>query len=163
MSASSSAVKLGDLALTWIVGKGHADLSLIDSDLASELGLETAVMLSLFLDRRAADDDVPPSGDPQDRRGWWGDEFLPNRGDRIGSRLWLLDRSKLTQETALSAREYAIEALAWMLEDQVVDGVDVVTELAPPALLMQITLRRPGRNAVTFRYSLAWDNSEGGS
>jgi hypothetical protein len=57
LMAVSSAVQLADLALTWSEKTGDADLSLIDSDLASDRGLETAVILSLFLDRRAEDDD----------------------------------------------------------------------------------------------------------
>jgi phage gp46-like protein len=72
MSATSSAIQLADLALTWDEQQGAADLALIDNDLASDRGLETAVLLSLFTDRRAQPDDVPPSGDPADRRGWCG-------------------------------------------------------------------------------------------
>jgi phage gp46-like protein len=58
--ASSSALQLADLALVWSNTLGDADLAMIDSDLASDRGLETAVLLSLFTDRRAEPDDVPP-------------------------------------------------------------------------------------------------------
>src|SRR5512143_214117 len=121
--ATSSSLGLGDLALVWSVETNNADLSLIDSDVASDQGLLTAVLLSLFLDRRAEDDDIPPSGDARDRRGWWADEFLEPEGDKIGSRLWLLDRSKIVGETTKRADEYAREALAWMLSDRVVSRI----------------------------------------
>lgn len=72
-------------------------------DLVAENTLRTAVILSLFLDRRADDDDVLPNGS-NDRRGWWADTVAPMTeygiggglasGDRIGSRLWLLSREK---------------------------------------------------------------------
>lgn len=156
--AISSALQLADLALTWDAARGDADLSLIDSDLASDRGLETAVLLSLFTDRRAERDDRPPSGDARDRRGWWADQFADVEGDRIGSRLWMLDRAKLTNQTVLRAREYVLEALAWMLEDRVVASIDVQIETTPSALLIAVGLQRPGRDPVTFRFQHVWDH-----
>ena len=70
--------------------------------------LKSAVWMSLGTDRRAENDDVLPGGDG-DKRGWWGDSF---RQRRIGSRLWLLERQKITADTLLRAEEYAAEALA---------------------------------------------------
>lgn len=157
MSATSSAIQLADLALTWDEQQGAADLSLIDNDLASDRGLETAVLLSLFTDRRAQPDDQPPSGDPNDRRGWWADELAAVEGDRIGSRLWLLDRSVNSNETARRAEEYAREALAWMIEDRVVSAVDVEINTSGKGLLIGVALQRPGRDAVSFRFAHVWD------
>lgn len=156
--ASSSAIQLGDLALTWSNTTGDADFSIIDSDLASDRGLITAVLLSLFTDRRAEADDVPPSGDSQDRRGWWADEFSAVEGDRIGSRLWLLDRSKRTNETVMRAQEYVREALAWMVEDRVVESIDVVVEATARDLVIAGALNRPGRDPVPFRFAQKWDH-----
>lgn len=158
MPATSSAIALADLALTWSNATADADLSMIDQDIASDAGLETAVLLSLFTDRRADDDDVPPGGDPTDRRGWWADQFLPVEGDRIGSRLWLLDRSTLTGETARLAEEYVREALAWMLEDLVVSGIDVTIDTSTRgAMFIDVALQRPGKDAVSFRFAHVWD------
>jgi phage gp46-like protein len=161
----------GDLALAWSSALGDGDLSIVDLDLATERGLLTAVLLSLFLDRRAEDDDVPPSGDPRDRRGWWADEFAAIAGDKYGSRLWLLAAAKRNTETILRAKEYCLEAFAWMVEDRVVARVDVsvdtiatapalFAELAAPrdAMLISIGLQRPGKDAVSFRFAHAWDH-----
>jgi phage gp46-like protein len=158
MTAISSVVQLADPALVWLPATGDADLVMIDDDIASDRGLETAVLLSLFTDRRAENDDRPPSGDARDRRGWWGDEFLVPDGDRYGSRLWLLDRSKRTNETVLLAKQYSAEALAWMLEDRVAAGVDVVVETTTSALLIAVTLHRPERDPITFRFNHVWDH-----
>lgn len=155
MAPSSSAVQLADLALVW--SGSSCDLAMIDGDLASDRGLDTAVLLSVFADRRAGVDDVPPSGDPRDRRGWWADEFAADEGDLIGSRLWLLDRGKRTAGTARLAESYVREALAWMLEDGVVSSLEVTTEIASDALLIAIAYQRPGRTDRTVRFSLAWD------
>lgn len=159
MPATSSAIALADLALTWSNVHGSADLSMIDSDLASEAGLETAVLLSLFTDRRAKNDDVPPSGDPNDRRGWWADQFADIEGDLFGSRLWLLDRAKLSPEVARRAEEYVREALQWMLDDKVVASIGVTIDISRrDTMLIGVTLQRPGRDAVAFRFGRAWDS-----
>lgn len=161
-SAGSTSVA-GDLALGWSNATGDADVSLIDdgSDLTTDRGLMTAVLLSLFLDRRAEPDDKPPSGDARDRRGWWGDQFADVEGDRYGSRLWLLARAKRTNDVALLAQEYAREALAWMIEDRVVASIDVDVETTATALLIGVGLQRPGRDPVSFRFAHAWDHLQG--
>lgn len=161
MAATSSAVQLADLALTWSTSLLSADLSMIDSDLASDTGMETAVMLSLFTDRRAEDDDAPPSGDDSDRRGWWADQFAAVEGDRFGSRLWLLARSKRTEEVRKRADEYCREALAWMIEDRVAQRFDIATELTTQALLIGVTVHRPGREPVALRFAHVWTSLEG--
>jgi phage gp46-like protein len=158
--ANSSALQLADLALVWSNATGAADLAMIDDDLASDRGLITAVLLSLFTDRRAENDDIPPSGDSSDRRGWWADQFADIEGDRIGSRLWLLDRSTLTNETLLRAQQYATEALQWMLDDKVVAGIAItVTRMdAPDGILIAGELVRPGRDSVSFEFAHCWDH-----
>lgn len=156
MPAASSALQLADLALVWDESNGSADVALIDSDLASDAALETAVMLSLFLDRRAQPDDAPPSGDPNDRRGWWADQFADTEGDLVGSRLWLLDRSKLTGDTRRDAELYVREALQWMLDDLVVSSIDIEIDAAT-SLPIGVTLHRPGRKAVSVRFAHVWD------
>lgn len=156
--ANSSAVQLADLALVWSNETGTADLSMIDLDLASDRGLMTAMVISLFTDRRAETDDVPPSGDTKDRRGWWADRFADVEGDLIGSRLWLLDRAKRTKETELRAKEYALEAWAWLIEDRVVESVDVTVEVTAKDLIFAGALNRPGRDPVTFRFAHTWEH-----
>lgn len=165
---NSPNVLAGDLALVWDEQLGNADLQLIAldlagdvTDLATDRGLTTAVLISLFTDRRAEDDDVPPSGDPMDRRGWWGDQFAAVEGDRIGSRLWLLDRSKNTNEARIRAEEYVREALAWMIEDKVCSSIDVaVTTPTKAVLLIAIGLNRPGKDQVAFKFAHAWNAME---
>lgn len=156
--ASSSAIQLADLALTWSNASGDADLSLIDNDIASDRGLMTALLLSLFTDRRANNDDVPPSGDPTDRRGWWADQFAAVEGDKFGSRLWLLDRSKQTNETLLKAKEFVLEAWAWLLEDQVVASIDVTVTNEKGALIIAGSVQQPDGSTVPFRFAHVWDH-----
>lgn len=113
---------------------GRIDLERSATGLAREDGLRSAVLISLFTDRRAEPDDVLPDAPPQKsilpahRRGWCGDALAEVRGDLYGSRLWLLKRAKQTEETRLRAIFYIKEALQWMIDDAIVSAVDVQAE-----------------------------------
>lgn len=76
--------------------------------------LQTAVILSLFTDARAGQDDALPFNQT-DRRGWVGDEFMGADADVWGSRLWLLYSSKSNADVLEMAAFYAREALGWMV------------------------------------------------
>lgn len=97
-----------------------ADLVLEAGDIKLDHGLRTAVLVSLFTDRRAADDE----GGAQDRRGYWAD----TEADRWGSFLWRLPREKVTAETLNQAREYGFQALEWLIEDGIAEEVVVEAE-----------------------------------
>ncbi|WEK11006.1 MAG: phage GP46 family protein [Candidatus Pseudomonas colombiensis] len=87
--------------------------------------LTRSVLISLYTWRRAADDDAL---DDEERFGWWGDSFPSVADDRIGSRLWLLRRVKLTRQTQLDAEFYAREALQWLVEDGHCSTVEILSE-----------------------------------
>ena len=82
--------------------------------------LTRAVVISLFTWRRAEPDD-----NAENPMGWWGDTWPTVQNDRIGSRLYLLRRSKLTNQTPIKAREYIRQALQWLTDDDVAARVDI--------------------------------------
>ena len=94
---------------------------------ALEDSLATAIVLSLFTDRRATDDDMLPRG-VSDRRGWVGDEFMGAAGDAWGSGLWLLRAGKVGGDVLEQARFEAQEALAWLVRDGIAERVDVTAQ-----------------------------------
>lgn len=137
-----------------------ADLKISGNDLALDDGLETAVIVSLFTDRRARDSDVLPDGHT-DRRGWWGDRFARVAGDQIGSRLWLLSREKQLPAVLTRAEEYAREALQWLIDDQIASAISVVASIPRTGMLgLAITIDRPLKDPVDFRYPYAWTAQE---
>lgn len=151
---------MSDLSLLWSDTDGAADLAIAENDLEQDGGLEAAVFLSLFTDRRAEDGDILPDAET-DRRGWWGDAFPSVDGDRIGSRLWLLGRSKETADVLARAEEYAREALAWLVEDLVAESVATTATIAAPGVLgLSVQIYRPDRDPVRFQYSYAWAAQE---
>jgi phage gp46-like protein len=132
------------------------DLGRAPPGLAEDDGLETAVILSLFTDRRAEDDDIIPDG-TADRRGWWADAWPEIAGDRIGSRLWLLSREKQRREVLNRAREYAREALAWLVADGIARAIEVEAEIARPGVLgLSVRIDRPARPPARYRFDLFW-------
>lgn len=112
-----------DIKLNWDNILGECDINFVNNDVEMEGGLETAVLISLFSDRRATNDD--PIDDINDRRGWWGDLVSTFTNDMIGSRLWELMRSSTTNETMIRAQQYIEEALQWMIVDGVCANVEV--------------------------------------
>lgn len=90
-----------------------------------EAALIRAVIISLYTWRRAETDDPV---DDDERFGWWGDSYPPITDDRIGSRLWLLRRVKLTPQTQRDAEAYAREALQWLLDDGHVIDIAIASE-----------------------------------
>lgn len=95
----------------------------ISSDI--EAALIRAVTISLYTWRRAETDDPV---DDDERFGWWGDSYPPITDDRIGSRLWLLRRVKLTPQTQRDAEAYAHEALQWLLDDGHVIDIAIASD-----------------------------------
>ena len=148
----------GDIAILWRDTKG--DIGIGRDDIEVDDGLETAVLLSLFTDRRADEGDILPDGQI-DRRGWWGDSFPEVEGDRIGSRLWLLSREKQQQAVLDRAREYAMEALQWLIDDRVASRVEVTAEVVRTGVLgLTVVIERPQTDTVEYRFNYTWAAQE---
>lgn len=148
-----------DIAIRWDPTRYRGDWDVTPGDLATEPGLETAVLLSLFTDRVADPSFVPPPGEPFDRRGWWGDTF---EASPIGSRLWQLNRAVKTDGTTLlaEARDYCLEALQWLKDDGVVASIDVATRwIGKQAIGIAIAIAKPQSPPQTFDYAWAWGDS----
>ncbi len=143
-----------DAALVWTDTGG--DLQVLGGDLLTEDkdSLATAVVLSLFLDRRALPEDTLPHGGT-DRRGWWADAF-GDAADLTGSRLWLLWRRKQLPEVLAEAREYAEEALGWLVEDGVASSVSVATSFPRRGVLQwHIRITRTSGPESTYSFTRA--------
>ena len=113
-SNTSEIADVGDLAVFWNNREGRGEIRTDGADLAQGDPLETAILVSLFTDARAEIDELPPG--IRGQRGWWGSTLEPEP-DNIGSKLWLLDRSKQTNDVPVRAEEYARAALGWIVTD----------------------------------------------
>ena len=117
------------MQLTW--NKYAADI-----DYSGGNEVLTNIIVSLFTDARASNDDILPDG-ATDKRGWWGDSFSDKK---IGSRLWLLSREKQLSSVLKRAQEYAEESLAWMIKARLIKSVSV-TATNPSNGVLMLTVR----------------------
>ena len=130
--------------------------------------MSTAVILSLFTDRRAGIDDTLPLRQT-DRRGWVGDEFIgaglgTATNDPWGSGLWLLAAGKATPNVLELARFSAREALAWLLRDGIASRIDCTAQFVPSGpdrrlerLAIRPTIWQPQQ--VSAVYDVLWGTS----
>lgn len=145
-----------DLAIKVTGDSRFADLIIEPPGLATGDNLYTALLISLFTDRRANDDDQLSLD--ESRRGWWADTYFENRNDKIGSRLWLLRRAKIITSTLTRARDYVLEATSWLIEDNVASSINVDTEFMSgrmDVMLITVEVVRP-TGTETFNFEYVW-------
>jgi len=148
-----------DITIGWNNSTGTADWLMNGPDLQSGNDLATAIIVSLFTDRLASSDYVPPPpASPKDRRGWWADTY---NSSLIGSRLWQLYRGVKTnsQTILLQAADYAAEALQWLIDDGVVGSFSIYAQWQNANFLaISVTANMPNSTSQTFRFAWAWNN-----
>jgi len=151
-----------DIKISWDTNLMEGDFGFEGNDLEHDNGLETAVLISLFSDRRANDDDELP--DPsRGKRGWWGDLVSGIENDLIGSKLWLLERNKTTEETLVKAKQYILESLRWMIEDGITRKIEVEVErqgtVINPVLTFLVKIFRDN-TTLNISFNEQWEATE---
>jgi len=147
-----------DIALTWSNDIWRGDWSLTpDGTLADDRDLETSVLLSIFTDRTAEPgDEIPDDGTI---RGWWADAY---RRYPLGSRLWLLARSKQTETVRKKAEEYSRESLQWMIDSQAARTVTTKAAwIARGMLELIIEVTPPAGERRLWRFVMPWSQLGG--
>lgn len=104
------------------------DLVLDGYQLAQDDTIQTAVLLSLWSDARDGGE-----------RGFWAESLLQT-GDSFGSRLWTLRKHGLSTERVEMARQYALEALAWLVADGYATSVEVLATRLDQGVLLTISI-----------------------
>ncbi|MGM4980891.1 phage GP46 family protein [Rhizobium sp. 11_C7_N12_5] len=129
--------------------------------------LISAVLMAIGTDMRAnADDELPVDGDA-DLRGWWGDTDAQEiwGGWQVGSRLWLLNRAKITDEnykygaTVARARTYLIECLQPFLDQRIATKLEVdVQRYNETSISASIVLYRGNKSLISLQFQDLWDD-----
>jgi phage gp46-like protein len=148
---AKTALWVDDAGVPVVDQSGIAINAVVDQSTTQEfLGdLATSVLISLFSDAAADTEDKIPDG-TDNRRGWWG--------GAIGSKLWLLQRSKAQPSVADDARAYAADALAWLVTDGIAATVDVSAQwLSGNALALTIIITRATGSPIALKFSNLWD------
>ena len=136
--------------------------------LDTSYSLATAVLIALCTDRLAAVDDVLPNPNSSNRRGWWGDLEAATiwNGWPIGSRLWLLSRSKIVDSAAaggstLSAVEtYLNECVAPFVNAKIITSFTLDVERNSKdrnRIDASIVLYRGPLPSISLQFQLVWN------
>jgi phage gp46-like protein len=120
---NSASVPLPDLIFD---ATGYADLVIENKDFSQENALFTCASIQLFTNLRDENSENLSSKDPQ---GWVGDAIIDNDFGAIGSYLWLLEQTFLSNELAGLAQGYAENAILPMQELGAIADYTVTTEI----------------------------------
>ncbi|MCX8659610.1 phage GP46 family protein [Gilliamella sp. B2772] len=119
--------------------------------------LYRALIISLFTWRRKNTSD-----DSDHPYGWWGDSYPSIANDKIGSRLYLLARSKLNNQTANFAKIYIKEAVQWMINDGLASRIDVsVKRIDLTVLVATINIFKKDGINEEYRFDNLWSKING--
>lgn len=131
---------------------GPAEVRITGYDLHRDPGLETTVLISLFSDARAREQDEMPQGF-KNRSGWFGSLVSDVE---IGSRLWLLCRSVVDEVTLRHVERYCKDALQWMVDDNMIDDVEAVAARESlNQINFSVKITRPDDD-VRFKFFVNW-------
>lgn len=131
------------------------DISLDGSgDILTEDFFDTAILVSLFAQRRASESEVLLS---HLRRGWIGNESFENDFE-IGSKIWLYEQARTSRDTMNGISAAASEGLQWLIDQGFATNIDVATVLVDGEVNLQIDIFRPNSKVDRRFYSL-WNAS----
>ena len=124
-----------------------------DGQLELDSGFDTAILYSLYGEKRANEAEIPAANR---RRGWIGNESLPYEN---GSKLWLFYQARLTRSVLNSIRNETKNALEWFVEDGLAEKIDEpVVEVTSLGVEVTATIRYTQSNIKTETF-LLWSNT----
>ncbi len=123
----------GEKKLTLVNEKYDIDFD-DNGDFTQENGLETAIMMSLFLNERASADEVPQ---PIKRGGYWGYEV----NGMTFSKIWLIS-GRRTTEKLNQIIEYAKASLQWLVDESYATDIECEAEFITDGISLTVTISK---------------------
>jgi phage gp46-like protein len=135
------------IKLQWSPNDFSADIA-TSGNIITDEGLATSIIISLCTDQLADDTRT-------DKRGWWGDAYAETDGDKIGSRIWMLQRSAINSKLLSQVETVAKDSLQWMLEDGVASKIDAkALRFGNETVVLRLDIYKPDGNV--FHYETSW-------
>ena len=138
-----------DLALKQVAGENYFDIAYnSDGELATVLGFDTAIQMSILSQQRATVDEVAV---PELRRGWIGSldaDFEP------GSKIWLFDQARRIGRTLSDIKAAGEAGVQWFLDEKLVDQIEVTTEFTTDGILLTVLFVIENRPTETALFEL---------
>ena len=135
--------------------QGLYDIQFENGDLKSDDSFDTSINITLFTDRRADESEQPNA---EYRRGWWGNLFSSVEDFEIGSKLWLLDQERATDNTLYNGVSHLQNAFQWYVDDGHLQEVQVSGVLGQSNIDFKVDLIR-SNNVVASKNFKLWDNT----
>lgn len=131
---------------------GSYDFSISENgDLDGVRNFDTAILLSIFDERRASESEVVVNSL---RRGWWGNTLSDIPDFEMGSKLWLLSQTKKTTNELNLAITYAQDAFEWMVTEGFLQNVIVTGQITATGIRVNIDLQVVQSNVDTPSFDL---------
>ena len=138
-----------DLKLT---GEGFSrSVTIEGGDFAFDASLRTAVIMSLIVNGRASEGELPEDRNPQ---GWWANP--------VGSKIWLLHQDKIVPSTLLKVEAYCREALQWLYDlpsgQNPASSIDITAfRCSTTGIGVDIIIHRSDGSDEVFAFANLWD------
>jgi phage gp46-like protein len=150
---------MSDFSFTIQPFKNTADIEIEAGDFKTGNDLETAVLVSLFSNRRATDDELNTfargNSKPELNEGLWIDTYRTDI--QYGSGFWLLYRENKKQETLSRFEDYARQSLQWLIDDGVALSVDSDAVFDGERLILAVTITRQNDAQLLATFDFAWN------
>lgn len=131
------------------------DFTLDDSgDINTDDFFDTAILMSLFAEKRATSSEVP---DSVKRRGWIGNESNDDNFE-IGSKIWLYEQARLDSDTLNGIKSAALDGLNWFIKRGYAVNFAADVALISGIVTLQIDIFRPN-SPVDRRFFDLWSAS----
>ncbi len=128
-----------------------------DGDFKKTAGMDSAIFISIFSDRRANPDEV---ADPMKRRGWCGTENTEDQQGNVGSGLWLREQSRLSKNDAEFRKMEAYQCLHWLIADSLAKKTEVTITQIPEDRSEKLNINITAANGgVTNTGFQLWDGT----
>lgn len=144
-----------DIKMLYDEKKGYYDISFTDNgDLQRDETFDTSINCALLTDGRADETEVKYV---ELQRGTIVDLFTPNN-NRNGSKLWLLEQSRIDLSAKNRARDYAKNCLQFLKDNNFVKDISVDAKLTEKGIELYISFERFSGVFDKYRYD-AWNKS----
>ncbi len=136
--------------------EGIYDMSITNGDFTGIDGLDTAILMSFLIDKRAESSEV---GEPSARRGWIGNEQNEDTEYEVGSKLWLLEQARVTQSTVNKSIDFSDDCVSWFIEDQLLKAIQVTGNVVGQQNITDnVTFVRFDNSSFSKQFDL-WENT----
>ncbi len=119
-------------------GNNNWDIDFANGDFALTQGLDTAIYMSLFCEKRADNSEVL---NPILRRGHFTNEFSPVENYEVGSKLWLyIEQARNTNQNTSLIEDSIRDGLKWLIDQSIINDINIVTNFSKSDLEIDLEI-----------------------